>query len=89
MQVGHQQPGEGGPEHGASQPEPAGAAGREDEHAHREVEQVGEHKEDDDGAELLLAKGEHHQRNAEVAGVAKHGGQDQRGSLYLLEFEQG
>ena len=35
-------------------------------------------------------KGEHHQRNAEVAGVAKHGGQDQwRGPIYLLELEQG
>ena len=89
LQVGHQQPRQGRPQHGAAQPEPARGIGREDEHAHREVEQVGEHEQYDDGAELLLAKGQHHQWDAEVACVAKHGGQDQRRSLYALEFEQG
>ncbi len=51
------------------------------------MQQVGEHKEDNDGPQLLLAKGQHHQGNAEVAGIAEHSGQNERRPFNPLEPE--
>ncbi len=88
MQIGHQQTCQRGPQYRAAQPQPAGGIGREDKHADREVQQIGEHKEDHDGPQLLLAKRQHHQGDTEIAGISEHGGQDQGCPLNLFEFEQ-